>query len=93
MLGATSSVEGVLKDFQTKILPKISGEPTREALIDLYELISGNEASMASKFIGGRHGHFVLTMTAEEYMEHTGYAFVPTHNPCDYPPTTGTAQE
>ena len=36
MVGATSSVNGILTDFPAPILPKIEGEPTREGLIDLH---------------------------------------------------------
>ena len=32
-------------------------------------------------------------MTSAEYMSHTGFAFVPPHNPGDYPRTIGTAQQ
>ena len=32
-------------------------------------------------------------MTSEEYMEQTGFAFVPPHNPGDYPQIMGSAQE
>ena len=65
MVGATSSVEGVLEEFLTSILPKISGEPTREGLIEIHILISGNAASMASNLGGGRHKHLLLKMTAK----------------------------
>ena len=54
--------------FPTPILPKIVGEPTREALIDLHRIISGNAASAASNLRGGRHGHLALMMTAEDYL-------------------------
>ena len=93
MLGETNSIEGVLMEFLTPILPKIGGDPTREALINLHQLISGNAASMVSNLVGGHHRHLALTMTAEEYMEQTGYTFVPPHNPGNYPPMMGTAQE
>ena len=32
-------------------------------------------------------------MTAKEYMEQTGFAFVPPHNPGDCPQSMGSAQE
>ena len=64
ILEATSSIEGVLADFPTPILPKIGGEPTREGLIDIHRFISGNAASVASNIGGGLHGHLALTMTA-----------------------------
>ena len=50
-------------------------------------------ASVASNLGGRRHGHFLLTMTAEENREHTGFAFVPPHNPGNYPQRMGSAQE
>ena len=93
MTGATSSVEGVLSDFPTPIHPKIDGEPTREGLIKIHLLISGNVVSVASNLQGIRHRHLALTMTAKEYMEYTGFAFAPPHNPGDYPQSMGSAQE
>ena len=69
MEGATISVEVFLADFLMPILPNIGGEPTREGLIKINLLISGNEASMALNLRGGQHGHLALTMTAEENME------------------------
>ena len=78
MAGATSSVKGILVGFPTPILPNIGGDLTRERLIDIHQLISGN---VASNLRGGRHGHLALTMTAKEYMEQTGFAFLPPHNP------------
>ena len=93
MAGATSSVEGVLADFPTPILPKFDRERTREGLINIDRLISGNAASVASNLGGDRHGHLALTMTAEEYTEKTGFAFVPPYNPGDYPQSMGSAQE
>ena len=93
MAGATSSVEGVLADFPIPILPKIVGEPTREALIDLHRILISNAASIVSNLGGGHHDHLALTMTADDYLAQTGHTFVPPHNPGDYPPTLGTAQE
>ena len=58
------SAEGVLAEFPMPILPNIGGETTREALIELYRLISGNAASMASNLGGGRHEHLALAMNA-----------------------------
>ena len=47
------------------IITDIIGEPTRESLIDICELKSGNAAFVASNLIGGQHGHLALTMTVE----------------------------
>ena len=66
MMGATSSVEGVLAYFQTPILPKIGREPTRKGLINIHRLISDNAASVASNFGGGRHRHLTMTMALYE---------------------------
>ena len=63
----------------------------RESLIN--QLIGVNSASVALNLRGGRHGHLILTMAAEDYMEQTGYAFVPPQNPGNYLPTMGTAQD
>ena len=53
MSGATSSVEGVLAEFLTLILPKIDKKPTREGLINIHLLVSENAASVASNLGGG----------------------------------------
>ena len=83
MSGAMSSVEGFIADFPTPILPKIGVEPTREGMIDLHQLVSGNPLSVASNLGGGRHRHLALIMTTEEYREQTGLAFLPPHNSGD----------
>ena len=79
--GKKSRVKGFLVEFLTPILPKIKGEPTREGLIELYQLVSGNEASVSSNLGGGRHGHLAWTTTSKEYAAQTGFAFVPPHKP------------
>ena len=53
MAGATSILKGVLADLPTPILPNISGERTREGLIEIHRLISCNVASVASNLGGG----------------------------------------
>ena len=81
MTGKTSSVEGVLADFLTPILLKIESYQTREGLIDIYRLVSGNAAYVPSNLKGGWHRHLALTMTAKEYRKQTGFAFVLPYNP------------
>ena len=93
MARTTIIVEGVLADFLKHILLKIDIESTREGLIDLYRLFSGNAAYVASNLRGVQHGELVLTMTAEEYRAQTEFAFVMLYNPCDYPQRMGNAQE
>ena len=92
MAGGGISVKTVLSDDQTPILPNIGGEPTREELIYLHQLISGNVESMASNLIGSHHGHFDMTMTADEYKTQTEFAFVPPHNPGNYLQIMGNTQ-
>ena len=65
--GAKISLEGVLADFPTPIFPKIDGELTREGLVDIHQLISGNVKSVASNIRGGQHSHIALTITSKEY--------------------------
>ena len=67
MVRETSSIEGVLVDFPTPIISNIGGIPTRESLIDLHELVSGNVVSVASNLGGGRHRHLTLTTTSNKY--------------------------
>ena len=64
--GTTSVIEGVIADLQTPILFVIIGETTREALIELHRLISGNAASVVSNLGWGRHRHLTIKMTAED---------------------------
>ena len=66
MAGATTSVKGVLTDFPTSILPRIDREPTREVLVKLHQLISGNAESVSSNLRGCRHGHLALTITIKD---------------------------
>ena len=68
-------------------------EPTRKELIKIHRLISGNAASVPSNLGRGQHWHLVLAMTSVEYMEQTGLAFVPPHNPDDYSQSMGSAQK
>ena len=48
---------------------------------------------MLSNIRGGWYGHLVLKMTSKDYAAQTGFAFVPPHNPVNYPPTTGNVQD
>ena len=42
---------------------------------------------------GVRHIHLVLKMMDKEYMEHTGFVFLSSHNPGDCPQSMGSAQK
>ena len=66
MAGATTSVKVVLTEFPTPILPRIDREHTREGLVNLHQLISGNAASVLSNLRGCRHGHLALTITSKD---------------------------
>ena len=61
-----ASIEGVLTDFLKPILPNIGGEPTREGLIELYQLFSENAASMSLNLRGVRHRHLSMKITSKE---------------------------
>ena len=76
MAGATGSVEGVLADLPTPIIPKIGGELAREVIIDLHQLVSGNTASIVSNLGGGQNGHLALTITRKKCMADTSSVFV-----------------
>ena len=65
MEGATTSVERLLMDFLTPILPNIGWEPTIEGLIELHQLVSGNMASVLLNLVGGQHGHLAMKMTRD----------------------------
>ena len=53
MKGSMSSVEGVLADLLTPILPNIEREPKIEGLINIHLLICGNVPSLALNIRGG----------------------------------------
>ena len=93
MTRTTSIIEGVFAYFTTPILTKIGREPTRESLVKIHCLISGNVPCVASNLGGGQHRHLALTITTKDYMAHMGYVFVPSHNPISYHPMMVTAQE
>ena len=90
---ATTSNEGIIVDILKPILPKIGGELTWEGLIKLHQLVRGDAVSMSLKLGGGRHGHLTVTMKSEEYMAHTGFAFVMSYNLGNYPTTNGNGIE
>ena len=50
-------------------------------------------AYVVSNLRGDWHRHLVMTMTSTEYMEQSGFTFVPTHNPGKYSQSVGSAQE
>ena len=85
--GKTRRVEGVLPDLLTPILTKIGGDPMIYSLIELHRLISENIVSEVSNLRRRQNGDPALAMTADNYMEQTGYLFVPLHNPGNYSPT------
>ena len=93
MTGAKIRVKGVLADFPTSILRNIRGKRTREGLIKLHLLVSGNTDSVSLNLGGGQHGHLALTMKREDYAAHKGFVFVPPHNPDDYLPTMVKIQD
>ena len=93
MVGGTGSLKGVFVELLTPIILNIGRELTIEALIDLNWLISRYVESVVWILRGFRNGHLALKMKSEEYMEHTGYTFVPRQNSCSYPQTMGATQE
>ena len=93
MAGSIISVEGVLTDFLTLILPKIFGETMKEALIKIHHLISSNTEFISSNLGRVLPFYMALTMAADDYLSQMGHAFASRHNLGNYPPTLGTAQE
>ena len=80
-------------DLMMLVQPNIGRDPTRESLIRLHQLIVENAVSVALNLKGGRNVHLALTISAEDYMAPTGYAFLSLHNPGDFPQMIGTSQE
>ena len=93
MTGETRIVDWILADFLTTILPNIVGEPTRESIIELHQIIISKAAYIASNLGGGLHGRLELTMDVENYLAQTVHTFAPPHNLGDYLPTMGTTKE
>ena len=92
MTDTANSVKAFLTDFLTPILPNIVGELTRESLINIHRLISGNIESVMLNLGGGWNGHLVLTITAEDYLAQTCHSFVPPHRLGYHPLIMVTAQ-
>ena len=76
-----------------QILPKIIREPTREYLINIDRIISGNDASVASNIGGVQHSHILLIRNVEYYLAQTFHTSIPPHNPGNYPSMIRTDQE
>ena len=93
MVVEATSIKGVLTEFLTPILMNIGGGPTREGLIDIDQLISGNAASVSSKLRGGRHVQLALKITRKEYASQTGFMFFQPHNLGNYLSDMGNAQD
>ena len=95
MLEITSSTKEVLAEFLTPILPKIVGEPTIEALIELHQFIrvkcgvsgiktwrSLSRITWAKNFIGGLYGTDRLRVcaTTQHLRLPTNYRYRPRAN-------------
>jgi hypothetical protein len=85
-MGAThNSVDGTTADFPHPDIPKIHGEPNRDSLIAIHELLCENASSVTTNQGGGNHGHLTLMLSAKAYKEQTKHDFLAPANPGDAP--------
>jgi hypothetical protein len=54
--------------FPHPILAKITGEPTREEILDLFTAVKENAASVHTTLGGGLNGHLGAVLTAAQYL-------------------------
>eukprot|EP00978_Attheya_sp_CCMP212_P022997 scaffold69585_cov24-Attheya_sp.AAC.1 len=85
-MGVThNSVDGTTADFPHPDIPKIHGEPNRDSLIAIHELLCENVSSVTTNQGGGNHGHLMLMLSAKAYKEQTKHDFLAPPNPGDAP--------
>ena len=79
------TVEAMLESFPNNPVTKIEGEPTYQTLRLLEVELIQNASSIMTELGGGNHGYLGLVLSAEKYMELTGYEFIPHPNPGPIP--------
>ena len=81
-MAAKLTVESVLADFPTPVLPRIIGEPNRQQIIEIHKLLCDNATAVGP----GQFGFLALTLNAVDYNNVTNQAFVPPVDPGPMPP-------
>jgi hypothetical protein len=71
----------LIAGFPHSSLPKVTEEPTFEALKVIWLLLNTNAISVSSYVGGGRHGHLGIIMTSEEYFSIAADVFPVPDNP------------
>ena len=67
MADTTVTSDTLISAFPHPTLIKITGEPTREEIIELFTQIKANASSVHTTLGGGAHGHLGAVLTAAEY--------------------------
>jgi hypothetical protein len=76
-----STPDELVAGFPHSSLPKVTGEPTFEDLKVIRRLLNTNAMSVVSYKGGGRHRHFGIIMTNEEYFAVAVDVFPVPNNP------------
>lgn len=76
------TINTILADFPTPVLPRIVGEPNHQQLIEIHKLLCDNATAIG----GGQYGYLALTLNAAEYANATVQVFVPPVDPGPMPP-------
>ena len=83
------SVETYIESFPHTTIPKQLGEPTRDKIRTVYELLSSNTSSIESTRGGGQHGLLIITQEPDTYHTLTGHVFMEPTNPGPNPVIPG----
>ena len=82
------SVDDIVANFPTKILPPIPSKPDYDCISPLKQLIYGNTATLPTTLDGGAHGQVGLIMKATLYVTLSPTAYI---SPAVVPPTATIA--
>ena len=86
-----TSVDDIIAEFPTKILPPIPGKPDYDCISKLNQLMYGNAATLPTTLGGSAHSHVGLIMNETLYVTLSSTAYVaPAEPPLTpfIPPTT-----
>ena len=85
----TRTVESYIESFPNPSITKQIGEPTRNKIQDVYELLSANASSIESSREGGNHGLLFITHKSGKHLALTGHTLMPLTNPGPVPAMPG----
>ena len=79
------STDSITEAFPHPTIPRRSGMPTYESIVEVHAKLKSNAASHHSELGGGSHGLFGLVLSPTTYQTVTSVAFVAPVNPESLP--------